>query len=302
MNTVSKTYKVAGHFFRLTLPDSERLSAALSRQYDPFIVTEDIPGEDLLFSLEYTDTLEETPRECIYDVPTEDGETVVKLYREQDGWFFETSPDHRLPVVSTVRSTKDFRSAKFALASKRLTDAVFGINNAAMLLFAFASASLDTLEMHASVVENDGRGYLFLGKSGTGKSTHSSLWLKYIEGTTLMNDDNPVIRVGEDGVVRVYGSPWSGKTPCYKNVEAPIGAIVQIRRCKENKITRQNVLEAFSSLFSSISGLKDDEESMADGLNATMDKVISGVPFYVLDCRPDEEAALVCHKGVTSRD
>ncbi|MBO6066250.1 MAG: transposase, partial [Lachnospiraceae bacterium] len=84
------------------------------------------------------------------------------------------------------------------------------------------------LLMHASVTMHAGKGYLFLGKSGTGKSTHSQLWINNIEGCELLNDDNPVLRVEDDGSVRVYGSPWSGKTPCYRNLDVPVGAIVDL--------------------------------------------------------------------------
>ena len=294
-------YKVAGHIFRLSLPDSPKLWNAISGQYDPFRIEADDAesqagpqGEGLLFSLEYVESLPEESRECVYDVPTEDGETVVKLYRQGSGWLFETAPDHRVPTVARILATEDFRSAKILLASRLVRDAVFGINNAAMLLFAFASAEMSTLEMHASVIENAGKAYLFLGKSGTGKSTHSSLWLKYIEGSELMNDDNPVVRALPDGSIVAYGSPWSGKTPCYKNVQAPVGAFVQIRQCPENRIARMSVIESYSSLFSSISGIKDDDSSMADGLNSTIDKVLSAVPCYLLDCRPDGEAAQLC--------
>lgn len=294
-------YKVAGHIFSFTLPDSEKLWNEISGQYEPFrLDAEDLAkqagsqGEDLLFSLEYVESLPEESRECVYDVPTEDGETVVKLFRQGSGWLFETAPDHRVSVAARILATEDFRHAKIQLTSHLLRNAVFGINNAAMLLFAFASAEADTLEMHASVIENSGKAYLFLGKSGTGKSTHSSLWLKYIEGSKLMNDDNPIVRALPDGSIVAYGSPWSGKTPCYKNVQAPVGAFVQIRQCPENRIFRMSVIESYSSLFSSISGIKDDDSSMADGLNTTIDKVLSAVPCYLLDCRPDEEAARLC--------
>ena len=40
---------------------------------------------------------------------------------------------------------------------------------------------------------------MFLGPSGTGKSTHARLWLQYIDSTELVNDDNPVVRIYQDG-------------------------------------------------------------------------------------------------------
>lgn len=304
MNRVC-TYKVAGHRFRFCLPDSPALWQSIEHQYNPFIegepeVIDGLPAEDgdLIFTLTYVEEIPDGERKCVYDMPTEDGETVVKLYRQGADWIFESTPDHRLPINSVVWASEDFREARLHLATRRITDAVFGINNAAMLLYAFSTATLDTIEMHASVIENGGKAYLFLGKSGTGKSTHSSLWLKHVEGSTLMNDDNPIVRVMEDGTPVAFGSPWSGKTPCYKNVQAPVGAYVQIRQWPENRIRKESVLEAYSILYSSVSGIKDDNSAMADGLNATLDKVLRRVPCYLMECLPDADAAFVCSAEV----
>lgn len=69
--------------------------------------------------------------------------------------------------------------------------------------------------MHASVVATEtGKGYLFLGKSGTGKSTHTGLWLQQFSDCHLLNDDNPIVHVDSLGKqATVFGSPWSGKNP-----------------------------------------------------------------------------------------
>lgn len=295
---ITRTYKVAGHTFSLSLPDSEKLWSALSPQYEPFAVE---TSEEDIFSLEYVEDIPAGVRVCVYDAPTEPGETVVKLFRFGDDWIFETHINDQCPLCATIWASADFRKAKMKLETRRISDALFGINNAAMLLFAFSTASLDTLEFHASVIENAGYSYLFLGKSGTGKSTHSRMWLESIEGSVLMNDDNPIVRIMPDGSVVAFGSPWSGKTPCYKNVQAPIAAFVQICQAPANTIRRQSVLEAFSSIYSSISGIKDDGSELSDGLNASMDKVISAVPCYVLGCLPDHDAARVCHAAVTPK-
>ena len=49
---------------------------------------------------------------------------------------------------------------------------------------------------------------LFQGKSGTGKSTHSGLWLKHIPGCELLNDDNPIVHFN-----RNKGKPQSTVRP-----------------------------------------------------------------------------------------
>ena len=148
--------------------------------------------------------------------------------------------------------------------------------------------------MHASVVRKDGKGYLCLGTSGTGKSTHTSLWLKYIPDTDLMNDDNPVVRI-IDGVPTVFGSPWSGKTPCYRNVEAPIGGFIQLKQAPYNKIRRQTVIEAFASLLPSCSIMKWDRRDYLGCCDAVQ-AIMETVPTYFLECLPDEDACRLSYK------
>ena len=289
---MTRYFKVAEHVFSLTIPDSCTLWPRLG-QYDPFVLSA-FEGEPL-FEVELVPDafVPGEDRETVYDPPVEPGETVVRLYRQGDGWSFDMSPERSIPCRSHLVASPDFSRGTLYLDTRRVSDAIFGINNSLMLLYAFRSAPLGTLELHASMVSNSGKAFLFMAKSGTGKSTHSSLWLEHVPGTELMNDDNPVVRIWPDGRVIAYGTPWSGKTPCYRNVEAPVGAFVRIRRCSENKITALSLLEAYALVYSSCSGFKADK-GIADGLHASIEKAVTTVPCYVLDCRPDEEAARVC--------
>lgn len=291
---MEKYFKVAEHRFRLSMPDSCPLWQMMGA-YEPFIT--DGSGE-MAFSLSFADTLPETEKKAVYtEIPEDEGQSRIELYRTPDGgWWFEMSPTSRGESIGCLMCDEHFTEGRF-MTRVRNSRASYVLNNSLMLLFAFRTAVSGTLEMHSSVVMKDGKGYMFLGKSGTGKSTHSRQWLEHIPGTELLNDDNPIIRVGENGEVRVYGSPWSGKTPCYKAKDVPVGAIVRIRQCPENKITRYSILESYASIYSSCSGFKADA-TMADGLHATLEKVVTSVPCYVLDCRPDHDAADVCYAAV----
>lgn len=289
-----KAFCVAGHTFHLDMADTFPMWPLLT-QYDPF-VTE--PVDDPLFTVEVVDSLPELELTPLFvNEPEDEGQPRLDLYTSSEGIVVEMAPVSTAPVCSRLLASTDYRYGRLLITRRNKSSALFSINNSLMLLYAFCSAPYMTLEMHSSVIGNSGRGYMFLGKSGTGKSTHSSLWLKHIEGSELMNDDNPVIRVGDDGVVRVYGTPWSGKTPCYRNVVAPVGAIVRIRQAKHNTITPQSILEAYASIYSSCSGFKADS-AMADGLHRTMEHIVMNVPCYTLDCLPDGDAARVCASEV----
>ena len=188
----------------------------------------------------------------------------------------------------------DYRHAVVTLED----NALFGINNALMVMFALSTANSQTALFHSSVISYEERAYMFLGKSGTGKSTHSSLWLKHIEGTALVNDDNPVVRRMPDGFY-VFGSPWSGKTPCYRNVRYRLGGLVQLSQAPYNAIRRLRPLEAYAALMPSISGKRWDRQ-VAEGLHQTEDLLVTEVPVWHLECLPDEAAARVCKEAVSA--
>lgn len=281
-----KSYRVAGHVFSFGFPEGHPLWGLIG-QYKPFELPQSEPS---LFSVELVDALPSVSMEKVYGGDEEPGQPVILLYRGFDGWAFEMAPCLGQPLCGRVYADRAFTHARLQVL--RPSEGLFALNNATMLMFAFHTATLDTLEMHASVVVNAGKAFLWLAKSGTGKSTHSQLWLDNVQGSHLLNDDNPVVRVMEDGHTEVFGTPWSGKTPCYRNEHYPAGAFTEIVRSPENRIRRKSVLEAYALLYSSSSGFKADP-AMSDGLNVTYEKILRSTPCFTLECRPDADAARV---------
>ncbi len=287
-------YMVAQHTFSISLPDGEEGIAMPS--YEPLRVG---GGDEanLLFALTVDDAFYPSAKgELIGDFDC--GAADFGVYRLSDGTYQMLISPPGGNYCGLLQVAPDFGEATIATRGENSLR-TFAVNNALMLMFAFAAADKDTLLVHSSVIKNGDRGYLFLGKSGTGKSTHSGLWLKHIAGSELLNDDNPVIRVDDEGAT-VYGSPWSGKTPCYKNDSARIGAFVQIKQDPENHIWRNMPLQAFAVLLPSMSTMKWDKRiygSVCDSVGHLIEKI----PLYTLGCRPDREAAEVCHAEVTKR-
>ena len=151
-----------------------------------------------------------------------------------------------------------------------------------------------TIAVHSSCIVYRDRAVLFLGESGTGKSTHTRLWREHVEGAFLLNDDSPVLRV-EDDVVRVYGSPWSGKTPCYRQECYKLEACVRLSQAPYNRITRLSVLQAYGAVHPSGPPEFAYDNGLYDHVSRCVDKLLQAVPFYHLACLPDREAArLAC--------
>ena len=249
---------------------------------------------DPIFSLKIVDRLPQTAGDLIYKTPEISGLPVISLHHAAEGYIFECQPFPGKPTAGKMFADAAFKNASLQLTS---TSDLFAFNNAMMLMFNFSTARLGALEMHSSVVMNAGKGYMFLGRSGTGKSTHSSLWIRHIPGTELLNDDNPILRLMPDGAVRVFGSPWSGKTPCYKAKDVPAGAIVSLKQAPYNKIERLSPIQAYATLMSSSSAFRPFK-ALADGWHDTMEKIAGKVPVFQLECLPDREAAELCHSTV----
>ena len=258
----------------------------------PFRVQEVSP----IFRVHVVSSLPDVTLPLLYRTFDGPGFPEIALWKMADGYRVEMKPLPTLPLAATMDVSAHWQEAWLKLEGK---DDAFSLNNALMLLYAFATAGLGVLEMHSSVVMKDGKGYLFLGKSGTGKSTHSKLWLTHIPGTELLNDDNPILRLMPDGTARVFGSPWSGKTPCYKVQDVPAGAVVRLSQAPENRIRRLPLVQAYASLMASASAFRPIQE-LADGWHRTLEGLAAILPCYHLDCLPDQEAAELCYKTITN--
>lgn len=293
-------YTVAGHTFAVTLPEGYAAEDHL-KPYAPFQCSDD--SIEPLFSLDVvlTDNLSTLCPgeriECFNDEPP-----YLWMFRPEprEGlhryWFAfsysRSRPDCMLiPSEDLSRNTLHVPSAH---ASQLME---FAISNSMMLLYTFRTTPYDTLMVHASVISHAGAGYMFLGKSGTGKSTHSRLWLEHIEDTSLLNDDNPVIRI-VDGQPLIYGTPWSGKTHCYRNEVLPLKAVVRLSQAPFNRISVLPPLKSYASLMPACSCMRWDRAS-TDALHKTVERVITKVRGYHLECLPDGDAARVCHSAVT---
>lgn len=288
-------YKVADLDFAVHFSENEKLSDRPGN-YQPFLISS---SEDLMFRmtiLEEGTPLPDVTKDELLTNFDEDGQE-FRIYQHKGKTVIEMTLSYKSEAVAYLVITKDYTDGQlFIKGDKEFR--LYASNNAIMMLYAFAGAQHDILLQHASVIKCKGKGYLFLGKSGTGKSTHSRLWLKYVHDTELLNDDNPAIGISKDGKIKVWGTPWSGKTPCYKNDSVEIGGFVRLWQAPENNIVKLNILQAYAALLPTVSGMKWDKQ-MADGMNKTLNELVTHVPVYSLKCLPDEAAAQMSFHALT---
>ena len=307
----SVLYYIGPYSVRLIDESSYQVAHLLSGSFAPFCSSEE--GAELLpplaLCLRLTDgeaQLDELPLSDETSLPGESLQTIDFdwdearcriTFRGEGAHTIQIQPrDSRFTY--RLQSRQQFCEASLRLPAGASAEEVhFVVNNYLMLLYAFATAPMGMLLTHASAVVYEGKSYLFLGKSGTGKSTHSRLWLHHIPGCYLLNDDNPLVQV-EDGVLTAFGSPWSGKTPCYRQESHPLGGFVRLEQAPVNEIRQLTGVEALAALLPSCSLLRPDDVVLK-GVMATLSQLIRQVPVYHLRCLPDEAAARLSHQVLT---
>ena len=284
-------YKVADFNFGISLRNEADLDKLLP-SFRPFRNLSGI-DEAKLFELVERESLPERPEAQLIDETVNDmGHT--RLYRRDGGYRIELRYGKDVqPHIADVNS--DFTEVDAFL---RWDDRYVSLALSSMLRIVYSQAVLphSAVSLHASVVVNDGKAVLFMGKSGTGKSTHSRLWLKHISGTSLLNDDNPIVRLNDDEAM-VYGSPWSGKTHCYLNESAPVAAFVRLKQVPYNEFAVKEDVDAFKALLPGCSVVRHDP-MLHSSLCATLIGLSSLVIVGEMACLPNKEAAEICYANV----
>lgn len=151
--------------------------------------------------------------------------------------------------------------------------------------------------LHSSCVVYDGEAYLFSAPCGTGKSTHTQIWLKNFEGAYILNDDKPAIRITENGVY-AYGTPFSGKTNLNVNNGVPIKGICILQRDTTNHIEPISPDEALFNILNQT--VRPTDENSMDLMLNTLDTVLKSVPVYKLYCNMELDAAQTAYDGMNN--
>lgn len=141
--------------------------------------------------------------------------------------------------------------------------------------------------LHCAFVRLNGKAVLFTGPSGVGKSTQAQLWARY-DGGEIINGDRAAIRC-VDGVWTAYGLPYAGSSRIYRNECAEIGAVVVLGKAEENRVRRLGGGAAFGALYQQTTINPWDGAFQRDATDY-LQRLISAVPVYRLDCTPDRQA------------
>lgn len=289
-------YIVANYRIRTSGNFSDLVACGV-RGFAPFVVNAD-PSQEAVLDLYTECNIEKSNFSNLTELSSfgfEEELAQCTLYRHQTGYLFEMVKGSEVHLFAKEDNSPRVESNYGLLPKVDVSLLRFGM----WLVFGLCTVPLGAIAIHSSVLEKDGFAVLCLGESGTGKSTHTRLWREHIEGTTLLNDDSPIIRM-VDGVPTAFGSPWSGKTPCYRNLSYPIRGFMRLSQAPHNKIRRLSVLEAIGALLPSCPPAFAFDDKLQDALCNTLSNMIATAPAYHLECLPDAAAAQLSYNTIFS--
>lgn len=139
------------------------------------------------------------------------------------------------------------------------------------------------LMVHGCGVNDDGKGYLFAGKSTHGKTTMARLWK---EQALILNDDRIVLR-WSDGRFWMYGAPWHGDYASVSTEPLPLQRIFFLRHAESNDVERKGRATASCMLLTRCFPPLWD----AEGMRFTLDfcaRLVEAVPCYELGFMPND--------------
>ena len=148
--------------------------------------------------------------------------------------------------------------------------------------------SYDGIFLHCASIKYNGKAYLFTAPSGTGKTTHINLWLKYMgDRVEVINGDKPILRRKENEVI-VYGTPWQGKENYGGNINAPLGGIFLLHRAEKNSVEKASAKQALSFLLAQTLRVNQKEDMIK--LFEMLEHIIKTTPIYNLNCNMEKHA------------
>lgn len=154
--------------------------------------------------------------------------------------------------------------------------------------------------MHGAVIKVDDDGYMFLAKSGVGKSTHINLYLNHFKKRAkVVNGDKPIIRL-IDNKFYAYGTPYNGKENLGDKDFVELKGLCFLKRGLENKAYPLSKDKASILLFNQI--LLPSNEKDYDILISLLDKMITNTPLIQLECNMLEEACKVSYEALGGRN
>ena len=250
-------------------------------------MVDSLPNEDAV-KVKCIRTTDKIPEPCGEKL-TLKGES--NWYREKDGryslCFYDSDNDCICAVMTYDNNIKQAEVTLLDVYNLFGIDTEYFLHNIMEYAFRMTLLFHGGFAVHASSIAYKGFGIAFSAESGTGKSTHTDLWLKNYPGAYILNDDGPALRLMGDKWY-IYGTPWAGTSGINVNAGVELKALVFLERNETNVIRDCPTGEAIKRIFDAIVHPMSDE--ITDIVFDSVSKFFMLSRVCVLGCNMSDEA------------
>lgn len=166
------------------------------------------------------------------------------------------------------------------------------IFHALRLSFLYFAAKHNMVALHSASILYQGKAWLFSGRSGMGKSTHTCLWKSLYE-VSLLNGDLNLISLSEKDI-KIHGIPWCGTSAISNTETHPLGGVILLSRSATDfieELTPDQKALLLSQRFVSPVWTKEQFLTTLD----IAGQIAARIPVCKLHCTKEPSAA-VCMK------
>ena len=150
--------------------------------------------------------------------------------------------------------------------------------------------------LHSSCVVKDNQAYLFSAPSGTGKSTHTNLWLEEFKDAYILNDDKPAI-IFKDNTLYAAGTPFSGKHDISKNLLVPIKGICFIERSLNNWIKEISSKQAIFEILNQTERIPYENDMTL--ILSHIENIVKNTKIYKMGCNISIDAVYTSYNKMS---
>jgi len=161
--------------------------------------------------------------------------------------------------------------------------------------FFYMAALQGRYAIHSASICYQGRGYLFSGPSGMGKSTQANLW-KSCYRVSIWNGDVNLISLESDGP-RLWGVPWNGTSGIYTRGSIPLGGLIFLRQSLKNQVVIPSASDRMVATIQRLISPTYTPELFEKALDVCQ-LLQEQIPMWRLYCDTTTEAAQVMKEAI----
>jgi hypothetical protein len=275
--------------------DQSTLDLGAEPQKENFLVHDGVP--DLSVRAGWAELSEDEVGNKLFDAGT-----VWQLYQDNGSYLFRFhSLTFGFRPYKIARFNRDFSNGEISLhpgffEPGRTVDPLSGPLDE--LFYSAMLARGKGAAIHAcGLIDVEGRGHLFVGRSGAGKTTMARLWQGQ-PGTTILSDDRIILRK-LDGRIWMYGTPWHGEGGMASPNKVLLTRVYFLEKGDRNELLPKKNVEAALGL----SACSFPPFYSREALDFTLDfagEVAKKIPCYQLRVVPDEKVVEFISNQISS--